>query len=396
MSADAARPVYRDPNLQIIFGVTLMAVMAVSSVTPAFPQMVRTLGISPQEVGLLVTAYTLPGAILTPFLGVLADRIGRKRVLVPSLLLFAVAGAACAFVRDMESLIVLRLVQGIGGAPLGALNVTIIGDLFDGRRRADAIGLNATVLSVGTAGYPILGGALATIAWYWPFALPVLAIPVGLFALLRLDNPEPDDSRRLGEYTRGLARIVRQPEVLALLIASVIIFIFLFGSYLTYLPELIETRFAPGSFVTGLVLAGSSVGTGVMASQLGRLSSWVGPRRLIQVGFLIDVVALVLMPLVPTLWLLPVVTVLFGTAQGLCLPAIQTLLTEAAPREMRGAFLALNGTVFRLGQTLGPLLMGAVLLLGSTSLVFYAGALLAVAGGVMVVVLLRTPEPLAS
>ena len=85
---------YRDRNLQVIFGVTLMAVLGVTSITPAFPSIMRELGITGSQVGLLITSFTLPGVILAPFLGVLADRFGRKKILVPSLFLFAIAGTA--------------------------------------------------------------------------------------------------------------------------------------------------------------------------------------------------------------------------------------------------------------------------------------------------------------
>ncbi|MFC2059063.1 MFS transporter, partial [Chloroflexota bacterium] len=135
---------YRDRNLQVVFGVTLMAVLGVSSITPAFPKIMRELDITGGQVGLLITFFTLPGVFLAPFLGVLADRFGRKRILVPSLFLFAIAGTACAFARDFNVLLVLRVFQGIGGAALGSLNTTIIGDLYSREQRPHAMGVNAT------------------------------------------------------------------------------------------------------------------------------------------------------------------------------------------------------------------------------------------------------------
>src|SRR5680860_192514 len=93
----------RNRNLRVIFSVTLMAVMSVSSITPAFPKIIHEFAISGIEVGLLIT----------PFLGVLADRWGRKKILVPSLLLFAVAGAFCALAPTFNILLALRVVQGV-------------------------------------------------------------------------------------------------------------------------------------------------------------------------------------------------------------------------------------------------------------------------------------------
>jgi MFS transporter, ACDE family, multidrug resistance protein len=88
---------------------------------------------------------------LTPIWGVLSDRFGRKRVLAPSPILFGLVGGACALARDFGLLLMLRLLQGIGAVALGAINVTIIGDLFSGRRRTAAIGYNSSVLSTATA-----------------------------------------------------------------------------------------------------------------------------------------------------------------------------------------------------------------------------------------------------
>jgi MFS family permease len=108
------REVYKDHNLHVLWGVTLMAVLGVSSVTPAFPRIVQELGISSGQVGLLITVFTLPGIVLTPVLGVLSDRYGRKKILVPALLLFGVAGGTCALARSFELLLVLRFFQGMG------------------------------------------------------------------------------------------------------------------------------------------------------------------------------------------------------------------------------------------------------------------------------------------
>lgn len=188
----------RDQNLYLIFAISLMAVIGVASITPAFPQMSEALKISPKNIGLLITVFTFPTVILGPIIGILADRFGRKKILVPSLFLFGVAGAACAFENDFNLLLLMRFLQGIGAASLLSLGVTLIGDLYTGVQRATAMGYNASVSSIGTALYPTIGGALAVMGWHYPFLLPLVAIPIGLLVLFFLKNPEPKGNRNPG------------------------------------------------------------------------------------------------------------------------------------------------------------------------------------------------------
>ena len=89
-----SRPLYKDRNLHVIFAVTMMAVLGVSSIAPALPKIAKGLGVEPTAIGLLITVFTVPGVVLTPISGVLADRYGRKRIIVPALFLFALAGGA--------------------------------------------------------------------------------------------------------------------------------------------------------------------------------------------------------------------------------------------------------------------------------------------------------------
>jgi len=105
-----------EKNVIIIFGVTLIAVMGISSITPAFPGIIKYFGISTQQVGWLIAAFTLPGIFLTPVTGILADRVGRKLVLIPSLIVFGIAGFMCSFMKDFHSLLALLFIQGIGAS----------------------------------------------------------------------------------------------------------------------------------------------------------------------------------------------------------------------------------------------------------------------------------------
>ncbi|MFW6131771.1 MAG: MFS transporter [Candidatus Aminicenantaceae bacterium] len=373
-SSQKRKALYYETNLQIIFGVTLMAVLGVSSITPAFPKIVEKLNISHQSIGMLITVFTLPGVLLTPVLGVLADRFGRKRILIPSLVLFGIAGGMCAFVRDFDFLLGLRFIQGIGAASLGSLNVTIIGDLYSRNKRTAAMGYNASVLSVGTASYPAIGGLLATLGWYYPFALPFIAVPLGLLVLFLLKNPEPKNEQRFKEYLNSAWKSLKNSRVVVLLILSALTFIILYGSYLTYFPLLVGHSFQASPFVIGMIMSLMSLATAIVSSQLGKLAKVYSKKTLIKMAFVLYALGLVLFPLVPVLWLLIIPIIFFGVGHGMNIPSIQTLLAELAPIEYRAAFMSVNGMVLRIGQTLGPVFMGLLFAVWGINGVFYAGA----------------------
>ena len=382
-------PVYKDHNLHVIWFVTLMAVLGSSSVAPAFPEVQEQFGVSAGQVGLLITVFTLPGVFLTPVAGVLSDRYGRRTVLVPSLLLFGVAGGACALAWDFEMLLALRVLQGVGAAALGAINVTLIGDLFSGRDRAAALGYNSSVLSVGTASYPAIGGALAMFGWFYPFALPVVAIPIALLVLFSLRNCEPHNEQSMKEYAGNVWEEVRNRQVVGLFAGNLVTFIILFGALITYLPAVMYENFGSGPLVIGLVVASSSVTTALTSTQLGQLTSRFSEKPLIRASFVLYAVSLGLVPLVPSVWLLLLPTVIFGVAQSINIPNSFSLLNEAAPSENRGAFMSLNSTILRLGQTLGPVLMSAAAIPFGLGGAYFALAALAAAMFLLAFALIR-------
>jgi MFS family permease len=385
------RKLHLDRNLHVIFAVTLMAIMGVSSLTPAFPRIARELGVSAKQVGYLITYFTFPGVILTPVAGVLADRLGRKRILVPSLFLFGVAGTACAFVRDFNWLLGLRFLQGVGASSLGALNMTVVGDLYSGKERTTAMGYNASVLSIGTASYPLIGGALATLGWYYPFLLHLAAIPVALLVICCLKSPEPRNKQRLGTYFADVWQATRKRSILGLFICSLLSFIVLYGSYLTYLPFLIASSFHGTPFMIGLILSASSASTAVTASQLGRIARRFPEKRLLAAGCIIYAFGLAAVPFVRHLWVLFLPSLVYGIAAAFAIPNTTSLMAAFAPVNQRAAIMSLNGMVLRLGQTLGPVVMAAVFGLWGFRGVYFGGAFLALGMAAIAAIMVQQP-----
>ena len=374
---DKSSSVLKDKNLHIIFAVTLMAVLGVASIAPAFPSIRTNLKIDDGQIGWLITYFTFPGIILSPFMGILADRLGRKNVLVPSLILFAIAGGACTFTKNFQVLLLLRFLQGIGAASLGSVNVTIVGDLYNGKRRIEAMGYNASILSIGTAAYPALGGLLAHWGWQFPFLLPLLALPVAFFVILKLKNPEPDEHIELRRYLFNTWKNINKPDVWALFTISVLIFVVLYGAHITYFPMMMVDRFTKNTVVIGMFMSGFSVFTAITSSQMKKINSVITVRTQLMIGFALYFITMLILANTYSWILLLVPVITFGIGHGIVIPAVQNLLVSYAPMKERAGFMSINTMVLRIGQTLGPLIMGLLYLAGGISLAFLGGAIAA-------------------
>ncbi|MBN2773035.1 MAG: MFS transporter [Prolixibacteraceae bacterium] len=377
---------FKESNLYIIFGITLFAVMGVASITPTFPQVIRHYNLTAKQIGYLITVFTFPGIFTTLFLGILADRFGRKAILIPSMLLFGIAGFLCVFQISYEGLLIMRFFQGIGAGSLGALNVTLIGDLWEGNKRTLAMGYNASVLSIGTASFPAIGGLLAASDWRYAFGLPILILPLSAIVFFRLKTPPVKKDIALKEYITKVWNTIKQKKALGLFAVNILVFIILYGAFLSFFPLLMEERFQANSKVIGIALSIASVTTAVFSILLGKVRKHFKPHTLMYFSSLVYMASLTVLAFAGNWFLLIIAILLFGTAHGFFIPNIQTVLVGFAPLSERAAFMALNGMVLRIGQTLGPVLAALFYINKSLRPVFLLNAVIAL----MIVVILKT------
>ena len=329
--------------------------MGVASLTPAFPTIAKHYDLDIKEIGLLITFFTIPGIFMAPVLGMLADRLGRKTVLIPALVIFGLAGVACAYTENFNTLLFFRVIQGIGAAPLGSLNITLIGDLFSGPKRASAMGYNASVLSIGTASYPAIGGALALLDWHYIFYLPLLALPVAFFSFTTLDSPKTKKQTDTKSYLQSLGKILGEKSLWSIFIINILVFIILYGAYLTFLPSFLEDKFNANSFIIGITMSAMSITTAIMASRLGKISQKMGSRRILTIASVGYIIALVLLAFAFDYIIVIAGVILYGAAQGLFIPTMQTLLAGFATKGERATIMSINSMVLRIGQSLGPI-----------------------------------------
>lgn len=178
---------------------TFMIQLDVTIVNVALPSIQRDLHMTPGDLEWVISAYALALAALIPVGGALGDRYGRKRVFLAGITVFALGSMACALSPSDGALIAFRVVQGIGGAALLALTLSIITETFPAGTRAGAIGTWAAIGGTGFGVGPVAGGILLSFfGWssvFWvnlPFAL--IAVTLTLVAVRESRNP---DSRRL-------------------------------------------------------------------------------------------------------------------------------------------------------------------------------------------------------
>ena len=393
---------WRDRTVQVVLASTLLAPLGVPLIAPALPVVRDAFGLTDPEASLLVSAYFVVGVLVSPFIGVLADRIGRKRVLVPALVVFSLAGLAGYLAPDYATLLALRAVQGTAAAALFVTTVTIIGDAFEGARRNAVLGANVAALSLGAAAFPVLGGVLVAVAWNAPFLAYALGLPVALFVLVALEEPTrtppgPDGTTGPAPtaggpgYLRG-ALAALTPGMVGLLAVAFLTEFVLFGALVTALPFLLTASYGLAPLYVGLVLTAAEAGSVVAASASGRLARLFTNGRLIALGFACYGVALAGVYLAPSPAFVALAVLVFGGGLGLTMPAVDAAVSDRVTTAYRAGLLGLRNSTTFLGRATGPVAFATgAAVAGYRPLLAVAAAGVLVVGAVTVLVTRPTP-----
>lgn len=382
-SAEAAVTARRPP-LIVPFAITATALMANTLMAPALPNIIEAFDLSTGVWdGLLVASASVAGVIVAPVVGVLADHHGRRRVLIPALVIYGVFGTLAAFSPGIWVLLGCRVLMGVGSAGLVSLAVVVISDNWQGVDRARAIGQNAAVLTTTVAVFPAIGGALTVLGgWRWSFAPFPLALLTAVLVALTLPSDKPHASEGFSAQLRDAWPYLRSRRMVVLTISGFVLFVMVFGLFLTVMPQHLESQFGLSPGWRGLVIAVPAAGSTLTALTLGRLRSQFPARALVLASVTFLAVPFLIMGLAPWLVLLLAGAFLYGIGEGLGMPTLQDLVAGSAPAANRGAAVSFFVGAARLGQTLGPLAFGAMMGATTSSGAFVAGAGVAVVLGV--------------
>jgi ACDE family multidrug resistance protein len=380
---DALDDLAPTPSLWLIFSITLTGILANTLPNAPLPDILEYFGQPDSAGGFFVASGALPGVVMAPVVGVLADRYGRRRVLIPCLVSFGVFGVAGALAPSFAVLLGLRLAQGVGAAGLVNLAVVLIGDYWHGIERARNIGYNAAVLTVSIAVLPFVGGMLTELGgWRWSFAPYGFALLTAA-AVTRLphDHADRNTAISLREQARAAGKVVRVPIIATTLLYGFVLFILIFGLFLTVLPILLDNQFGLSAGQRGLVLTASGVASTAVALNLARLRRHLGAGRLLIGSTVLFAVGFLLAGVAGTVWVVLFGVALYGLGEGASIPTMQDLVAGAASDETRGAVVAVWVSAVRLGQFVGPLIAAAGLAtLGEGGTFVAAAAVTAVIG----------------
>jgi MFS family permease len=341
---------------------------------PVLPSMVEPLNTSREAVGWVLGVYTFSTALFMVLLGVVTDRIGRKKVLIPCLLINGVSGLAGYFAPNLPLLLVFRFIQGIGIAGMMPVVMTMIGELYDGLGRVHAMGRMSMTTAVGSVSAPLIGGTLAVLGWNYPFLFYGLTIPLAFIAMLVL--PETMDSSP--EQRTGFKKMfmsLKDIRVAYTVFLSFAVF-FLLYTIVIYVPFILKDNFGFTSQGAGLALGVQGASMVIFASQAKRLASKYPKYTILGIGFTLLAIAVVGMSGVYSIPLVFLLLLVFGVGFGMVQPLLNTLVTQVAPDDVMGSVVSLFNTMKYVGQTAAPAVLGIILLNSNLVVVFISSSLL--------------------
>lgn len=365
----------RRPPLAFIFTVTLTGILSNTLVTPAIPDILAEFALTGDSAGLLVATGSVAGIVIAPVAGFLADRFGRRIVLTVCLGIFGVFGGLAALAPTFEILLLARFLQGVGSAALVNLAVVLIGDNWTGPDRTRLIGRNSAVLTIGLASIPLLSGAVTEAAsWRVTFAIYTVALGTAAAAWVILDGRRPADPPHVRDQFGEAVVVLRRPVLRASLLSGFLVFVAIFGLFLTVLPVHLAEVFGMEAGARGVVISLPAVTATLASYNLGRMRTLTGARTVVIFSAIVLMVSYVTLGLTTTLVVAVVATLMYGASEGFFIPMLQDLTMEDAPDEHRAVVIAVWVGFARLGQTIGPLLAGVAMGFLGTGPTFVAGS----------------------
>ena len=374
----------RDFRLLVLLVAGSLTTMAGGVVAPILPEMVQQLHLDPAFAGNLVSMHCLTIALFSPPLGILADKVGRLRVLVPSLILYALFGMAGALLHTLGPLLLVRGLLGAASGGIAAASLGLLGSMYEGETRSQALGYATSTLTITGIAFPLLGGWVGSTHWQFAFFLYGLGLPLALLAALVLKDKQQTKAKpKAKDSGRKLREVLGHPHTLRLLLTLSLASVAMYAVVI-YAPLYLKTTIGAGAALNGIVLASRAIGAAIISAFGAKwLAKTLGAAQATAVGFGLMALTLMTIPLLHQISWIVLAAVFFGAGFGIVLPTLYSTLASLAPSDLRSSVLAAGTGAGFLGQFLSPIVLGPVLGFGGLEGVFYAAATIALVTGLL-------------
>jgi predicted MFS family arabinose efflux permease len=331
---------------------------------PILPLVATDFGVSVARMAPVLAGFMLGYGLGQIVIGPLGDRLGKLRVLLAAMFVYALALAASAAAPGLWPMAALRFASGAAAGAVFPLAMAWIGDTVAYAERQATIGKLLTgMVFAQLLAAPVTG--VVTEAFGWRAAFLVLAVVsalTGLVLLLRLGRAlAPPERSSAGGFGLGAyARILRDAAARRLLIATYVDGFVLFGGGFPFVGAYLIQEFGLSPARAGLIMAAFSAGAFLYTRQAKRFLAWCGERGLILIGGLMLAGGYLGLALAPGWWLVLLLMASFGLSFFLFHGVLQARATEVAP-EARGTAVGAFALALFVGQFCGSLVMAQVL-----------------------------------
>src|SRR3954447_19154126 len=304
----------------------------------------------------VLTAPALVIGLTAPFAGRVVGRIGRKRLLVATLVVYAFVGTAPLWLQSLPLIVVSRVLVGLTEAVIMTCCTTLLADYFHGAQRERYFGLQVVYTTVAATLFFGIGGALGSHSWRAPFWLYLVSLPLAVAAARFIWQP-------VAQRPTGVLPALPWNRLLApvgVSLAGGLVFYVLIVELSFKLDDLgIESTGAIGA-----ISAVGSLGTAIGAFSFSRLAAR-GPAVTVPLAFAVSGVGLVGLGLAPAVPLVVVFAVLTGLGNGLLLPSLLSWALGSLTFEQRGRGTGFWTAAIFLGEFVCPLVVNGLKGLGT-------------------------------
>jgi MFS family permease len=328
------------------------------SKTPVLPLFAHALNASPAEIGWIVMASTIPGVLISYPAGALSDHLGKRRLLLASLVVFATAPFLYLLISNAWQLMAVRFYHGFATAIFGTVASAAIAERYTADRAAK-LSTYSSITIVGRSIAPFLGGFLISLASFDAVYIAcaisgVLALGAGL--LLSDDEPKPTVKQQRPPFWASLVAVLRDRGIM--LVSGVEAAQYLvFGAIEAFIALYASSLGIP-AWQIGIILGVQLVSIVFAKPIMGRVSDRVGRRQVIIPGLLVGAASIVLLPYAPSFIGLSVLSLAFGIGFATVTSSTAALVADLTQNGRYGSSMGVLRTVMDVGQSIGPVLTG--------------------------------------